>query len=57
MGEYGEQFSKVEMHFAEALNLARNNEMNVAGIVINAFTNPLNVPKEMFDLIEEMGER
>ena len=57
MGEYGEQFSKIEMHFAEALNLAGNNEMNVAGIVINAFTNPLNVPKEMFDLIEEMGER
>lgn len=40
MGEYGEIFSKVEGHFLEAVNLAKNNEKNVSGIVINAFFIP-----------------
>lgn len=55
MGEYGERFSKIQRHFLEAANLARNNEKNVAGIVINAFTEPFVVPKEMFDVIAGMG--
>ena len=54
MGEYGERFSKIQRHFLEAANLARNNEKNVAGIVINAFTEPFVVPKEMFDVIAGM---
>ena len=54
MGDYGNGFSKVGSHFLEAMNLARNNEKNVAGIVINAFTEPFVVPKELFDLISEM---
>ena len=54
MGEYGEHFSKVPDHFLAAVNLARNNEKNVKGIVINAFTGPFEVPRELFDLIAEM---
>lgn len=54
MGEYGEHFSKVQKHFLEAANLAKNNEKDVVGIVINAFTDPFTVPKEMFDIIAEM---
>ena len=54
MGEYGEQFSKVCKHFLETANLARNNEKNVKGIVINAFTEPFIVPVEMFDTIADM---
>lgn len=54
MGEYGESFSKVEKHFLEALILAGNNEKNVAGIVINAFSEPFVVPREMFDIIAGM---
>ena len=54
MGEYGNNFSKVEKHFLEAANLARNNEKNVAGIVINAFSEPFVIPKDLFDLIAEM---
>ena len=54
MGEYGERFSKVEKHFLEAANLARNNEKNVKGIVINAFTEPFVVPIELFDLVAKM---
>lgn len=46
MGEYGEHFSKVQMHFPEAANLALNNEKNVSGIVINAFSYPFEIPRE-----------
>ena len=44
MGEYGERFSKIEKHFLEVANLARNNEKNVKGIVINAFTESFVIP-------------
>ena len=54
MGEYGEQFSKVQRHFLEAANLARNNEKHVKGIVINAFTEPFEIPVELFDIIAGM---
>ena len=54
MGDYGERFSKIEKHFLEAVNLARNNEKDVAGIVINAFSEPFIVPGELFDMIFEM---
>ncbi len=54
MGEYGDHFSKIERHFLEAVNLAKNNEKNVNGIVINAFSEPFVIPKEMFELIAGM---
>ena len=54
MGEYGDHFSKIAKHFLDAANVARNNEKNVKGIVINAFSEPFVVPVEMFDLIAEM---
>ena len=54
MGEYGERFSKLEMHFLEAANLAWNHEKNVKGIVINAFSEPFIVPRELFALIANM---
>lgn len=54
MGEYGEHFSKVQKHFLEAVNLAVNNEKNVSGIVINAFSDPFVVPREMFDAITKL---
>ena len=52
MGEYGDHFSKVEKHFLETIVLARNNEKDVTGIVINAFSEPFVVNKELFELIE-----
>ena len=54
MGEYGDHFSKLEKHFLEAMNLARNNEKNVVGMVINAFSEPFVIPVEIFDLIARM---
>ena len=55
MGEYGEQFSKVQRHFLDAANLAQNNEKNVKGNVINAFTENFIIPIEMFDVIAGMN--
>lgn len=57
MGEYGEHFSKVQKHFLEVITLARNNDKNVAGIVINAFTEPWVLDCEIFDLVEKMKSR
>ena len=54
MGEYGSRFSKVQKHFPEAAALARNSEKDVKGIVINAFSEPFVVPKDLFDLIAGM---
>jgi hypothetical protein len=57
MGTYGENFSKLERSFTEAIMLAGNNEKNVKGIVINAFTAPFVIPREMFKIIAEMPSR
>ncbi len=54
MGEYGNDFSKVERHFLEAMLLAQNNKINVCGIVINAFSQPFIISKNLFDLISGM---
>lgn len=56
MGEYGEHFSKIQSHFLEAMNLARNNEKNVCGIVINAFSESFVIPIELFDIINNTRE-
>lgn len=49
MGSYGEGFSKVEMTLAEAVRLAEHNERPLAGIVLNAFTQPFELPAELYD--------
>ena len=54
MGEYGNGFSKIEKHFLEAATLAKNSKYDVTGIVINAFSDPFVIPKDMFDLIDGM---
>lgn len=54
MGEYGEHFSKLGKHFLEAAALARNNEKDVKGIVINPFSDAFVVPREMFEIIANM---
>ncbi len=37
--------------------MARNNEKNVAGIVLNAFTEPFVLDAEIFDMVENMKTR
>lgn len=57
MGEYGNGFSRVQKHFLEALVLAKNNEKDLSGIVINAFSEPYVLDKEIWDLVEKMKSR
>lgn len=57
MGKYGENFSKIQKHFLEAIPMARNNEKNVSGIVLNAFTEPFVLDAELFDIVENMNSR
>lgn len=54
MGEYGENFSKVQKHFLDIIPLAENNEKDISGIVINAFTEPWVLDKEFYPLIEKI---
>ena len=49
MGEYGNNFSHVEKHFLEAAQLALNNEYNVTAIVVNPFTESLELPREFLE--------
>ena len=57
MGDYGNGFSKVARHILDVIPLARNNEKNVKGIVINAFSGPFILDAELFHIIEEMESR
>lgn len=57
MGEHGNSFSKVQKPFLEALVLAKNNEKDLAGIVINAFSESYVLDKEIWDLVEKMKSR
>lgn len=57
MGEYGEHFSKVQKHILEVIPMARNNEKNVSGIVLNAFTETFVLDAEIFDMVENMKTR
>ena len=50
MGEYGNNFSKIEKHFFEAMSYAMGKEETV-GIVVNAFSTPFVVPKDWFDIV------
>lgn len=60
MGEYGERFSKLQEHFLQVIKLARDNkkyEGGLTGIVINAFTEPFILPKELYEAVEKMVSR
>ena len=57
MGEYGKNFSKIQKHILEVIPLARSNERNVEGIVLNAFSEPFVLNAEIFDLVEKMKSR
>ena len=48
MGDYGSRFSKVERTMREAISLAMGNERSVAGIVVNPFTEPFVLGRELF---------
>lgn len=57
MGDYGENFSKVQKHMLEVITLARNNRKEPTGIVLNAFSEPFVIENEIWDIIENMRSR
>lgn len=57
MGDYGNGFSKIARHILDVIPLARNNEKDVKGIVINAFSEPFILDAGLFHIIEEMESR
>lgn len=50
MGEYGNGFSKIEKPFPEIIRLAENNEQHPIGIVIDPYTNPFLLRRELYGL-------
>ena len=56
MGEYGNGFSKIQKHIMEIINLARNNEKEIKGIVIDAFTDSFVLPVDWFEIIENLNK-
>jgi hypothetical protein len=57
MGEYGNNFSKIQKHMLDVISLARNNEKDPMGIVLNAFSQPFILDKEVWDIVEKMKSR
>lgn len=57
MGEYGDNFSKVARHILDVIPLARNNEKEPIGIVLNAFSEPFILDKGLWDILENMKSR
>jgi hypothetical protein len=57
MGEYGNNFSKIQKHMLDVISLARNNEKAPIGIVLNAFSQPFILDKEVWDIVEKMKSR
>ncbi len=57
MGEYGNNFSKVAQRLVDVIPLARNNEKELKGIVLNAFSEPFVLEAVLFDLVENMKSR
>lgn len=54
MGEYGESFSKVQHSVLKAISMAKNNEKNISGLVLNAFTEPFILDKDLWNAFEKM---
>jgi hypothetical protein len=57
MGEYGNYFSKIGKHFIEVIHFAMNYEKDLSGIVINAFSEPFELDKEIWDIVLKMKSR
>ena len=56
MGEYGNSFSKIQQHMLDVIKMAKGYD-NIRGIVINAFTEPFVLDKDLFDMVENLKSR
>lgn len=57
MGEYGDQFSKVQKPMLEAMDMAEKSENRLYGIVVDAFTDHYVLGLELFDVVREIKSR
>ncbi len=57
MDNYGNRFSKVKRHFLEVLSLAKSNDKDVSGVVLNPFSEPFVLDKKLWELVESMRSR
>ena len=57
MGEYGNQLSKIQQHFLDVITLVANHEQNLSGIVVNAFSEPFVLDKDLWDVVKNMKSR
>ena len=53
MGEYGDRFLRIRRPFLDVVHLAEGGEPAVAGIVLDPFTEPFLIRKELFAPLEE----
>lgn len=49
-----DRFSAVEQDFLDVISVARVNEYGIKGIVVDAFSEPMIIAAELFDLIEKI---
>ena len=57
MGEYGDNFSKIPQNILDIIPLARNNDKKPVGIVLNAFSEPFILDKEVWVIVEKLKSR
>lgn len=57
MGECSDHFTKVRKHILDVIPMARRNKQELAGIVLNAFSEPFVLTADLFDTVEKMKSR
>ncbi len=56
MGSMAEDFSQLEAHILEVVRIAKNTE-EAEGIVLDAFTDPLVIDRQLYELLEALESR
>lgn len=52
-----DNFSKIPQNILDIIPLARKNDKKPVGIVLNAFSEPFILDKEVWDIVEKMKSR
>lgn len=54
MGEYGNSFSKIPTSIIDIIQMARNSDKELVGVVINAFSEPFILNTNAWEILEQM---
>lgn len=52
-GTYGEDAKQMELSIYDAMEMVNHGNGSLDGIVINAFSEPFMLPRDMFDMLEQ----